>query len=176
MNDDSIDTRKLDGLIKALRESKARGRIGILGEKSTRTGEGAELKGGKRMNANSKAKLTKENFADKTNAAIGAAHEFGTSKLPQRSFLRVPLADNLQSRMTEAGLLDKDVVSEVIKTRNTVPWLKKVMILCEGIVADAFASGGFGKWKPSVMTNKKNHETLVETQQLRNSITSEVKE
>lgn len=176
--EDKIDTKLLDGLVKAIRDSKARGRIGILGEKSLRAGQGAELKGkGTRsVAANSKAKISSQDFENITNAAVGAAHEFGTSKLPQRSFLRVPLGDNLPKRVEEAGLLDRNVVMDVIKTKTVVPWLKKVMILCEDIVLGAFDSGGYGKWKPSNMTNKKNKQTLVETQQLRNSITSEVKE
>jgi phage gpG-like protein len=70
--------------------------------------------------------------------------------------------------------MDKDVLNDVLKSGTFTPWLKKVAVLAEGIVADAFASGGFGKWPPSDMTHKKNHQTLVETQQLRNSITSEV--
>ena len=45
----------------------------------------------------------------------------------------------------------------------------------ESIVQDAFSTGGFGKWKPSRMENKQTKQTLVETQQLRNSITSDVK-
>jgi len=178
--DDKVDTKLLDGLVAALRSSKARGRIGILGEKSLRDGQGTELKGEgtRKVQANSKKapKLSSKDFENITNAAIGAAHEFGTSKLPQRSFLRVPLADHLPKEVVDAGLLDKDVVLDVIKSKSVVPWLKKVMILCEGIVSDAFDTGGFGKWKPSNMENKKNKQTLVETQQLRNSITSEVKE
>lgn len=176
---DEIDTRLLDGLAAAIKSSKARGRIGILGDKSLRSGHGTELKGKgtKSLVANAKnAKLKSGDFENLTNAAIGAAHEFGTSKLPQRSFLRVPIADKLPKEMVDAGLLDKNVVKEVIKTKSVVPWLKKVMILCEGIVADAFDTGGFGKWKPSNMKNKTNKQTLVETQQLRNSITSDVKE
>lgn len=176
---DEMDTRLLDGLAAAIKSSKAYGRIGILGEKSLRSGHGTELKGAgtKKLVANSPgAKLKSGDFENVTNASIGAAHEFGTSKLPQRSFLRVPIADKLPKEMVDAGLLERNTVMEVIKTKTVVPWLKKVMILCEGIVADAFDSGGFGKWKPSNMNNKKNKQTLVETQQLRNSITSDVKE
>lgn len=180
MKDDKVDTKLLDGLLKAIQSSKARGRIGILGEKSLRDGHGAELKGkgtkGVQANAKKAPKLSSQDFENVTNAAIGAAHEFGTSKLPQRSFLRVPLADNLAKQVVDAGLLDRDVVMDVIKKKTVVPWLKKVMIVAEGIVLGAFDSGGYGKWKPSIMTGKKNKQTLVETQQLRNSITSEVKE
>lgn len=153
MSESAVDTKKLDALIKALKESKARGRIGILGP-SVRSVDGKAV----------------------NNAVIGAAHEFGTSKLPQRSFLRMPLADRLPQEVLKAGLLDKDVVTEVIKTKSVVPWLKKIMVLANSVVLEAFDTGGFGKWQPSNMKNKKNAQTLVETGQLRDSITTEVKE
>jgi hypothetical protein len=46
----------------------------------------------------------------------------------------------------------------------------------EKIIQDGFTSCGFGKWKPSDMTHKKVAMTLVETQQLMESISSEVKD
>lgn len=150
---------KMDGLeklIKALKKKPPLARVGILGGKATR---GAGL---------SKSAVN--------NAEVGAFHEFGTSKLPQRSFLRIPISDNLDKRLQSSGALDKNVLQEVIASGTVIPWLKKVAVIAEGIVADAFDSGGFGKWQPSDMSRKDNHQTLVETTQLRNSITSEVKE
>lgn len=141
----------LDKLLKSLKKPPSI-RVGILGSKDSRSG--------------------KEN----SNATVGAAHEFGTTKLPQRSFLRVPIADNLSSYLQKAGLLDKKVIANAVKTGSLSQLLKQIAITAESIVLDAFDSGGFGKWKPSDMKNKKNQQTLVETQQLRNSITSEVKE
>ncbi len=110
-----------------------------------------------------------------SNAQIGAAHEYGTKKLPQRSFLRVPLTDNLDRFLGRSGAFDRTTLEQVIREGTIRPWCVKVAIVAEAVVADAFATGGNGKWKPSDMTHKKVHQTLVETQQLRNSITSEVK-
>lgn len=152
----TLVTKGLDALITALKVEPPRARVGILGDKTLR------------KNA------TKGAAAN--NATIGAAHEFGTSKLPQRSFLRVPITDNLAKKMESSGALDKDVLAEVIREKSLLSWMKKVAVLAEGIVLEAFDTGGFGKWKPSDMTKKKLQQTLVETQQLRNSITSEVKE
>lgn len=152
-----LKTPGLDKLLKALKTKPPQTRVGILGDKTVR---------GKDSGPN----------AGRTNAEVGAAHEFGTTTLPQRSFLRIPISENLQKEMEKSGALDKDALNEVIKSGTLVPWMKKVAVIAEGIVADAFDTGGFGKWQPSDMTRKKNHQTLIETQQLRNSITSEVKE
>lgn len=147
----TINTKGLDQLVKALKGSLPTARIGILGSDS-RSGGGP------------------------SNATVGAAHEFGTTKLPQRSFLRIPISENLDKEITNSGALDKDVLADVVKKGTIVPWLKKITIIAESIVAEAFSTSGFGKWIPSNMQFKKNQQTLVETQQLRDSITSEVVE
>lgn len=154
MNEDDVtlETKGLDQLIKTLKVKPPVARVGILGGKTGRAG------------------------SVPNNATIGAYHEFGTSELPQRSFLRVPISEHLENKMESSGALNKDTLDQVVKQGSVTPWLKKIAVLAEGIVAEAFETGGFGKWKPSDMTHKKNHQTLVETQQLRNSITSEVKE
>lgn len=113
-----------------------------------------------------------------TNAEIGAVHEFGNSTHPQRSFLRVPLMDRLNKELQDSGSFDKETLRDVIINGTVVPWLKKVAVVAEGIVAGAFDTGGYGKWaqwkNPSYQNNTGN--ILVDTTQLRNSITSEVKE
>jgi phage gpG-like protein len=149
-----LDTKNLDKLTKALKREAAKIRVGILNSGAARS--------------------DKKTVAN--NAAIGAFHEFGTSRLPVRSFLRVPITDHLAKRLESSGALDKNVLKQVIAEQTIIPWLRKVAVLAEQIVADAFASGGFGKWRPSNMTGKHNQQTLVETGQLRNSITSEIKE
>lgn len=153
MTDVALNIKGLEHLAKALKDHRVTIRIGILG-------------GGKNA----------RNNGAMTNAEIGAQHEFGTSKLPQRSFLRIPISENLEKRIDASGALDADVLRQVVTQGSVVPWMKKIAAIAEGIVADAFDTGGFGKWKPSNMKYKKNHQTLVETTQLRNSITSEVVE
>jgi hypothetical protein len=146
-----INTRDLDKFLKALKGKLPVARVGILGDKNQRSG-----------------KIT-------SNALIGLQHEFGNSKLPMRSFLRIPISDNLRRYLENSEAFSKEVLKKVIQESTLVEWLRKIGILAETIVADAFDSSGFGKWPPSDMTNKTNHQTLVETQQLRNSITSDVK-
>lgn len=151
MDDVVVNTKALDSLLLALQDSKVTGRLGVLAGKTQRQSDQV------------------------TNATIGAAHEYGTSKLPMRSFLRMPLAEMLPKKVQSAGLLDEEVILQVILRQSTLPWLKLVMVQAEACVLEAFDTGGFGKWPESDMTNKKNHQTLVETQQLRNSITWDVK-
>ncbi len=157
MSDEAVefDAKGLDSLIRAL-DRPPTIRVGILGgNKNTRS-----------------SKSIKET---QTNAEIGAIHEFGGEKTPQRSFLRVPIAEKLQEYLELSRAFDDSIARKVLAEGTIVQWLKKVAIIAEQIVADAFDSRGFGRWKPSNMAHKKNHQTLVETQQLRNSITSEVK-
>jgi hypothetical protein len=151
MSDDTtLEVKGLDKLLKALKAKPPLARIGILGSASR--GDGA------------------------SNATVGAAHEFGTSKLPVRSFLRMPLTKFLNKRLEESGALDKDTMTQVLASGSLVAWLKKVVLVGEQVIDEAFSSDGFGEWEPSNMKGKTNHATLVETGQLRDSITSEVQE
>lgn len=156
MADEELKLDKLDRLIGILSAGKMpMVRVGVLGAKSHRS---------------------KGDSKSPTNAEIGAKHEFGLDGMPMRSFLRMPLTEFLQKYLDKAGAFTEPLLKEVMVTASLTPWLKKVGIIGEQIVADGFQTGGFGKWKPSDMSRKRNHQTLVETQQLRNSITSEVVE
>lgn len=151
-DDDTIDTKGLEKLIKAMKVKPPVARVGVLGSKPREGGS--------------------------SNADIGAKHEFGSPSegLPQRSFLRVPLNDNLEKFLDSSGAFDKDAMESVIKLGTFLPWIRKMAIVAEKVVAEAFASGGFGKWAPhSPGYTNNTGQILVDTQQLRNSITSEVK-
>ena len=113
--------------------------------------------------------------APKTNAEIGAIHEFGEFGMPVRSFLRVPIATELNDVLNdETDLLKPETLKELVETKSLVPWLKKIGAAAELTVQDAFDTGGRGMWLPSNWSKKKNAQTLVETTQLRKSITSKV--
>lgn len=153
MSDDTVEikTAGLDKLLKALKAPPPVARVGIFGSQNARP------------DGNS-------------NATIGAAHEFGTTTLPIRSFLRVPISDNLQKKMESSGVLDKETLNQVVASGTVIPWLTKVAILAHNIVLEAFDTGGFGKWKPSNMAHKKLKQTLIEDGYLLQSINYEVKE
>lgn len=145
-------SKALDEIIKAFRGYEYSIKIGILsGNKNTRRGEGSD-----------------------TNAEIGAKHEFGWDELPRRSFLRLPLSSwYFRHKLDEAGFFS-GIVKEIKDEKDVKPLLRKVALVAEATVDEAFHTGGFGQWKPSNMTFKKVHQTLVETGQLRKSITSQV--
>jgi phage gpG-like protein len=161
MNDEdfTLNVRGLEQLAKALKVKPPVARVGILGDKTVREPAEGEKK-------------------SLTNAEVGAAHEFGTTTIEKRSFLLTPIKDRLDSEMEKAGAFRPDVLLRVLKQGSVVPWLEKVASLAEGIVLDAFATGGFGKWKAWKNPNYTNNagQILVDTKQLRDSITSEVKE
>lgn len=172
MSDDSttieLNTKPLDRLVMAFKGRIPVARVGILGKKVSRS----EVK----VNStNTGYKKIKGSEAPQTNAEIGAKHEFGDGKTVIRSFLRVPLTEHLQAFLEKSGAFDKDSLKKVVREGSIRIWVEKMAGVAEQVIAEAFASGGFGKWKPSNMKNKKVQMTLVETQQLRNSITSEVK-
>lgn len=181
VSDFDFNTKSLDGLIKALKGNMSKARVGILG--SGQTARNKELEGarghanetGRSVNAARKA--PKSNYEVATNAAIGAVHEFGGPKMPQRSFLRVPISQNLQKYLENSGAFGKDELARVIKEASLLPWLKRIATVAETIVHDAFDTGGFGKWAKWKTKGYENNtgQILVDTQQLRNSITSDVK-
>jgi hypothetical protein len=153
-NDTEMKIDGLEHLLKALKNKPPTIRVGILGSGNARDSQGGA-----------------------TNDFIGMQHEFGSVRVPKRSFLREPLADNIGKAMESSGALDADILKQAIKTGSVKPWCDKIAVLAEGIVLEAFDSGGYGKWKalkPSTLRDKKNAQILVETGQLRNSITSEV--
>jgi len=148
---DQIDTKSLDALYKALKENKYVIRVGVLGGKNARSGPG------------------------QSNATIGAAHEFGTKDLPIRSFLRMPIAEQFPKKLERAGILNEKDINQIIKNSSMKDFANKIGVLAVRTVLMAFDSGGFGKWKESKMEYKKVKQTLVETHQLRDSITYDVK-
>jgi hypothetical protein len=101
-------------------------------------------------------------------------HEYGTPKMPIRSFLRLPLNALLSDRLESCGAFDQHALDEVIASGSLEPWVAKIAIVAEGIVIESFDTAGFGTWVTSNMSRKKTKQTLVESGQLRRSITSEV--
>ncbi len=175
MSDDDFDlnTKALDGLLKALKNNMSRVRVGILGSSGKNTRNNFQVPGGRSVNA-TKGNAPKYKFDVETNAAVGALHEFGTSKLPMRSFLRMPITEKLSGELENSKAFTEDALKEVVKQGTMLAWLYDLAALAEKIVSDAFDTGGFGKW-PKTKRENNTGQTLVDTQQLRNSITSEVK-
>ena len=155
---DTIDVKGLGMLLKAIKGvAVPKARVGILGDKNQRK-DGDPL----------------------TNSEIGAIHEYGSPAqgISQRSFLRMPLFTRLEKDMGKAGAFKEEELKAVIKKGTVFPWLKKITVMAEGIVRESFDSQGYGTW-PDWKNPKYTNNTgkvLLDTQQLRESITSECKE
>jgi phage gpG-like protein len=144
------DFKLLNKLNKNLKD-KYVAKIGILGKKSGR--------------------------ADKnTNALIGAVHEFGsvTKNIPRRSFLNDPL----QTKSKEINAtIAKSASSDLLQNNGVELIFRKAATKAEQIVQMAFATGGFGKWKPlkkETTRRKGSSSILIDSGQLRKSISSTV--
>lgn len=168
----TLNTKGLDRLLKSLKSRPPQARVGVLGGKTVRQSAGDTR--------NRSLFKGYRGYRTPTNAEIGAAHEYGVPSkgIPQRSFLRIPISENLQKYAEESGAFDKEVFADVIQSGSMLPWMKKLAVMAESIVSDAFATGGFGKWPKWKDPNYTNNagQLLVDTKQLRESITSEVRE
>lgn len=141
-----MNTKKLDELIKLLAEEKHVARIGVLGQGNAK------------------------------NAQVGAVAEYGTTKIAQRSFLRMPLNEQLFKYVSKTELVKEEFLEEIVQKRSMLMWFKKLASIAERVVLDAFATAGFGKWAAWKDPNYKNNTgmILIDTQQLRDSITTRI--
>lgn len=133
------------------------------------------------------------------NPTLGLMHEFGTKAvtesfpsgergpgavatfqivsrraIPARSFLRMPLMTRLQSKLDEIG---RGVWRAIILKRGVRAALGALGTVARNLVDSAFATRGFGQWAPnSPMTirRKGSSAPLIDTAQLRKSVTYEV--
>lgn len=138
--------------IKGALEDSLKTRVGILGEKANEAhGEGV------------------------TNGYIGAVHEFGSVSrgIPPRSFLRMPL----ELKIWEWIKKNKDRYKEMLEAGSLRKWYVALGLRAEEIIDEAFTTRGFGKWqalKPRTVKRKGSDMPLIDTGQLRASITSQV--
>jgi hypothetical protein len=150
------DTTLLEALVKGI-DLKLAVRIGILGASGK----------------NTRAKSSKGN--DITNAEIGLAHEKGikSRNLPRRSWLEEPLRDNLSIYFVALG---KKVVEKMLRGSYQQAYAE-LGLVSEIIIQKGFETGGYGKWKPLspiTIARKGSDAILIDTAQLRKSVTSEV--
>lgn len=150
MTDESNDSL-LKKIIKQLSKKQPYVKIGIIGQEAVAS----------RQEGN-------------TNLEIGMHHEFGAPRanIPMRSFLRVPLMDNLA-----------DGISKIEKQKklDVLSYMEKVGAIAKAIVQKGFVNNGYGKWAPTnkqairIMSGEEKFgNALVDTGQLRDSINYEV--
>jgi hypothetical protein len=154
----SLEIKGLINVQKFFAQKMPKVRVGILGDKNARK------KGG----------------ADKTNAEIGYTQEFGKHtgvKIPKRSFIREPLLLKFAKEIKAAKSLNKTEFEKAIKSGNAEKFFKRIGIVAEKVIQQAFATQGFGKWAPNApltVALKGSSSPLIDTAQLRRSITSKV--
>ena len=152
-----VDISQMKALSKALGD-KFEIRVGILGSKAARkNGDGGI-----------------------TNAEIGFIQEFGSmkNKIPARSFLGMPLSLYLVDFLKKKKSFGDKEIKKAVKEGTLLELAKSVGIVAEEVVEEAFASRGFGNWKenkPSTIKRKGSDSPLIDTGELRRSISSEAK-
>ena len=142
----TLDMTELSSLMDKLK-IKGSVKVGILGDGSARGG-GA------------------------TNAEIGLSHEFGSilKGIPTRSFIRMPLekkAGELKSVLTS------NAAAQAIESGNVGLVLELLGIKAQGIIQEAFTTGGFGEWQRNsaeTIKRKGDDSPLQDTMQLKRSI------
>lgn len=108
-----------------------------------------------------------------TNAEIGRIHEFGsiTRHIPRRSWLRKPLEENIM-KWVKSHAEDYKILMEKGDLKK---WYSALGLEAEKIIQEAFASGY--DWKPlspKTIAKKKSDKILIDTSELRRSVSSQV--
>jgi phage gpG-like protein len=146
------DFSKLEELIKKLK-TKGYVDVGVLGNESSPDGE--------------------YSVAD-----YGAVHEFGSldydNYITQRSFIKMPIETKQNDVLKDVKLNFEKNLAE----GNVKQILIDIGLGCEGVIQDAFDTGGFGIWRPiadeTAKRKKGSTAILIDDGTLRKSITSKV--
>lgn len=151
-----VDLKGLEKLVKALGDQYSI-KVGIMGSKSQRT----------------------NGSSGKTNAEIGFLNEFGSAEkhIPARSFLGMPLRTRLVEYLLKKKAFSQEEIDKAVEEGNLFELAKKVGIVAEELIQDAFGSRGFGEWatnSPYTVQQKGSDSPLIDTGQLRRSISSKV--
>lgn len=106
------------------------------------------------------------------NPTIGAVHEFGSldKKIPARSWLRMPIMSKLPDVVKKIG---RSTFNAIAAKNGIVTALETLGTEAYNVIQDAFNTGGFGTWaplKPSTIRRKKSSAILIDTAQLRQSV------
>jgi hypothetical protein len=156
-NDVKINFDGLKNVLKFFSKPVPSVKVGILGDKNARRGE------------------------EQGNAEIGYRNEFGSFtgkvKIPKRSFIIMPLKTRLAKELKKAKTLQGKAFENAVKTGTTDQFFKKIGVVAEKVIQDAFKTRGFGQWPenaPATIALKGSDSPLIDTAQLRKSITSEV--
>ena len=114
------------------------------------------------------------------NAEIGFIQEFGRMEnphIPARSFLRMPLRQHLKEKIEKSKTFSEESINKAIESGKADYLVKQLGLLAEQIILEAFETSGDGKWAPNApytIAMKGSNKPLIDTGELRKSITSKV--
>ena len=114
-----------------------------------------------------------------TVSQVAAAHEFGTTRTPQRSFLKMPQ----ELKANELNRFIRKQVFKVLDGRTVDVGLNLIGVFVVNLSVDAFKSDGFGKWQDltdatkaaKVVNGNASDQILTDLGTLKNSVTYEVR-
>lgn len=136
-----MNTDKLESIEKELKKQFV-AQVGILGVKASgRLNVKKEAVSGKSGNRKVSVVQGESNLS---NADIGLIHEKGSIKrsIPRRSFLEVPLTTKMPKLMEKIGAS----LLKGINTNSIENAYKKLAVIAEGVVLQAFPTSGYGTW------------------------------
>jgi hypothetical protein len=166
-----LRTERLENFLAVLQERYIT-RVGILGNKQDRSKAISNKRKTGRRPGNTPESMT--------NAEIGLIMEKGSlsMRIPRRSFLEMPLIlKSNELSKAKRNILDAFQEDKVKSESAVREAYKKLGMIAENIIQRAFTSSGYGRWapnKPSTIRRKHSSMPLIDTAQLRKSITSDV--
>jgi len=128
-----------------------------------------------------KAAIIRDDGEHLTNAQIGLIQEFGKHtgkrKIPARSFIVMPLKLHLNKYLKNKSSMTEKAFEKSVKAGKTEEFVAKIGLVAEEVIQDAFATSGWGNWapnRPSTVKRKGSSKPLIDTGELRRSISSKV--
>ena len=109
-----------------------------------------------------------------TNADLAMIHEFGSQahNIPERSFLRKPLINNAEAVANLAKTAIGKFIAGEISLEAALGYVGEE---AKGISKEAITDGITPALKPATIKRKKSSKPLIDTGQLLNSITYEIR-
>tara|TARA_R110000803_G_scaffold172825_2_gene235621 strand:- start:43 stop:513 length:471 start_codon:yes stop_codon:yes gene_type:complete len=110
------------------------------------------------------------------NAELGLIQELGSfsRNIPARSWLMMPLTER---KAEIVKFLQSKKAKELVESMEFDRLLELMGLKAEGIIDKAFTSSGFGKWQPNspaTVRRKGSSRPLIDTSELRRSVSSEL--
>jgi hypothetical protein len=105
---------------------------------------------------------------------VAVANELGTTRIPQRSFLKMPQ----ELKATELGVFIRKQMFKVLDGMQVEQGLGLIGTYAVNLSQDAFSTGGFGKWPTlaaSTIEAKGSSGILIDQGVLKNSVSYEVR-